>query len=133
MGGLETAMQHSELLSTMAEVSIVFAGFTGVVGMLGFRSDDQRIHGQLFQVGAMTGYSLMAALFSRAERRDRSGGTEVNWKWQSLWHRPVHTSYPWAGGAVSARICGGDDGAELVRLIRGTKCHSESRVAVVWT
>ncbi len=57
-------MQHSELLSTMAEVSIVFAGFTGVVGMLGFRSDDQRVHGQLYQVGAMTGYSLMAALFS---------------------------------------------------------------------
>ena len=57
-------MQHSELLSTMAEVSIVFAGFTGVVGMLGFRSDDQRIHGQLYQVGAMTGFSLMAALFS---------------------------------------------------------------------
>ncbi len=48
----------------MAEVSIVFAGFTGVVGMLGFRSDNQRIHGQLYQVGAMTGFSLMAALFS---------------------------------------------------------------------
>jgi len=57
-------MQHSELLSTMAEVSIVFAGFTGVVGMLGLRSDNLRIHGQLFQVGAMTGFSLIAALFS---------------------------------------------------------------------
>ncbi len=57
-------MQHSELLSTMAEVSIVFAGFTGVVGMLGFRSDNRHIHGQLYQVGAMIGLSLIAALFS---------------------------------------------------------------------
>ncbi len=48
-------MQHSEVLSTLAEVSIVFAGFTGVVGMLGLRSDNRRIHGQLFQVGAMIG------------------------------------------------------------------------------
>ncbi len=57
-------MQHSEVLSTLAEVSIVFAGFTGVVGMLGFQSENRRIHGQLFQVGAMIGFSLIAALFS---------------------------------------------------------------------
>ena len=57
-------MQHTELLSTLAEVSIVFAGFTGVVGMLGFRSDSSEIHGQLYQIGAMIGFSLIAALFS---------------------------------------------------------------------
>ena len=57
-------MQHSEILSTMAEVSIVFAGFTGVVAMLGLGSDNQRVHGQMYQVGAMVGFSLIAALFS---------------------------------------------------------------------
>jgi hypothetical protein len=55
---------HSELLSTLAEVSIVFAGLTGVVGMLGFRSDNPVLHGQLYQIGAMIGFSLIAALFS---------------------------------------------------------------------
>ncbi len=64
MGVLGTDMQHSELLSTLAEVSIVFAGFTGVVGMLGFRSDNQRILGQMYQLGAMIGFSLIAAIFS---------------------------------------------------------------------
>ena len=58
------AMQHTELLSTLAEVSIVFAGLTGVVGMLGFRSDNPALHGQLYQIGAMIGFSLIAALFS---------------------------------------------------------------------
>ena len=57
-------MQHTELLSTLAEVSIVFAGLTGVVGMLGFRSDNPALHGQLYQIGAMIGFSLIAALFS---------------------------------------------------------------------
>ncbi len=57
-------MQHSEVLSTLAEVSIVFAGFTGVVGMLGFQSENRRVHGQMYQVGAMIGFSLIAALFS---------------------------------------------------------------------
>jgi hypothetical protein len=57
-------VQHTELLSTLAEVSIVFAGFTGVVGMLGLRTDDPGYQGQRFQIGAMIGYSLIAALFS---------------------------------------------------------------------
>jgi hypothetical protein len=57
-------MQHAELLSTLAEVSIVFAGFTGVVGILGFRRDSPALHGQLYQIAAMIGFSLIAALFS---------------------------------------------------------------------
>jgi len=57
-------MQHAEVLSTLAEVSIVFAGFTGVVGILGFRRDNTGLHGQLYQIAAMVGFSLIAALFS---------------------------------------------------------------------
>ena len=57
-------VQHTELLSTLAEVSIVFAGFTGVVGILGFRTDHPAYQGQLYQVSAMIGFSLIAALFS---------------------------------------------------------------------
>jgi len=57
-------MQHAEILSTLAEVSIVFAGFTGVVGILGFRRDNPALQGQLYQIAAMIGFSLIAALFS---------------------------------------------------------------------
>jgi hypothetical protein len=57
-------VQHEAVLSTLSEVSIVFAGFAGVVGALNLRNNTAAMLGQRYQAGAMVGYSLIAALFS---------------------------------------------------------------------
>ena len=57
-------MPGSELLAIIAEVSIVFAGFTGVVATLGFRDSAQPNWSHLLHVGGMVGFSLIAALFA---------------------------------------------------------------------
>lgn len=57
-------MQHEAVLSTLSEVSIVFAGFAGVVGALNLRNSTAEVLGQRYQAGAMVGFSLIAALFS---------------------------------------------------------------------
>lgn len=59
-------MQHFELLMTMAEVSTAFAGFTGVVGVFGYRISQASPRRQVFLIGAMIGFSLIAAFFSFA-------------------------------------------------------------------
>ena len=105
-------MQHSELLSTMAEVSIVFAGFTGVVGMLGLRSDNQRIHGQLYQVGAMTGFSLIAALFSLVPLLLSAAGLSDAAVWRSS-----------SVGLLAALLGWGILGALRMRHLRGSGIH----------
>src|SRR5262245_8402971 len=57
-------MPNSELFATIAEVSIVFAGFTGVVATVGFRDSTQPNQSHLLHVGGMVGFSLIAALFA---------------------------------------------------------------------
>ncbi|MDJ0790170.1 MAG: hypothetical protein QNK05_25530 [Myxococcota bacterium] len=57
-------MQHEAVLTTLSEVSIVFAGFAGVVGALNLRNRTAEVLGQRYQAGAMVGFSLIAALFS---------------------------------------------------------------------
>ena len=59
-------MQHSDLLMTMAEVSVAFAGFTGVVGVFGIQISKTSHERQIFLIGAMIGFSLITALFSFA-------------------------------------------------------------------
>lgn len=49
---------------TMAEVSIAFAGFSGVVGVFGYRNRQSDYRLKFFRVGGMVGFSLIAALFS---------------------------------------------------------------------
>ncbi len=63
-GARRRSVQHSELLMTMAEVSIAFAGFSGVVGVFGYRNVQSDYRVKFFRVGAMVGFSLIAALFS---------------------------------------------------------------------
>ena len=57
-------MQQNELLLTIAEVSLAFAGLVGIAGLFGSQSRPDLFRAQFFLVIAMVGYALIAALFA---------------------------------------------------------------------
>ncbi len=57
-------MQASELLLTIANVSVAFAGFTGIVAVFGRRADGEWRRGDILRFWQMIEISLLTLIFS---------------------------------------------------------------------
>ena len=78
-------MQYSDTLSTIAEVSIALAGFTGVVAVLGRRSSGGWSSEELLQLRALVETSLAALFVSFVPGMVSSavGSETAVWRWSN--------------------------------------------------
>jgi hypothetical protein len=62
------ALIHEELLGTLAEVAVAFAGFAGLASLFGERADAPRRAFDVFDRVAMIGFGVQAAAFALLPR-----------------------------------------------------------------